>query len=182
MVKLPKNAKDEIKSLIYQRADRHNYAERSRIENGIFMDELISDPHIGKRLEEFIPRDRIRTYIKDGVLNAYTKERQRQKFVMGPKEIIKKHYSLDTNIIKQDADACLCVSDDGVRFVVCKGTVLKWETAARKALEFISRNETEMRPEILLHLVETRSNMTDADHAQIIKALGMVSIKVSFTK
>jgi len=179
MVKLPKNVRDEVKAQIYRRADAHNYMERTRNENSMFMDNLIVDPLVGKRLEEFIEREKVRIYIKDGVLNQYAKEKQRSLFVANPTDIIRKCFSVETFLVKGDAGISLCASAQHKQFVVCNGTILKWETAVRKALEFVRQHTTE-RPEIVLYLVEPRANMTASDYEYIKYCINLIGISVCF--
>jgi hypothetical protein len=75
-------------------------------------------------------------------------------------------------------------SDDGRIFVVSGGTVLKWETALRKALELIAREAGlsvgGKTPEICLHLVATNNSLTTADKNHIMAALGAVGVKTIF--
>ena len=179
MVKLPKNVRDEVRTQIYRRADAHNYMERTRSENSVFMDNLIADPLVGKRLEEFIEREKVRIYIKDGVLNQYAKEKQRSLFVADPTDIIKKMFSVETAIMKEDTGISLCVSSQHRQFVVCRGTTIKWETAVRKAIEFVIRHTTG-RPEIVLYLVEPRANMTSSDYEHIKHCMNLIGINVSW--
>lgn len=47
--------------------------ECGRIESGRVLDILVDDPDVGKIIIEYMPKERVRTYIKDGILNAYTK-------------------------------------------------------------------------------------------------------------
>lgn len=76
--KLPKDIAEQVRAKIYERADEFGYTGRSRTENSQFMDDLIDDPEIGGIIKSFYPAERIRTYIKDAVLNAYTKARNRE--------------------------------------------------------------------------------------------------------
>ena len=71
---LPADKQRRIKKLIFSRADQFGYATSGRIENGRFLDQLVNDPEIGGVLKEYMEKERVRTYIKDGVLNAYTKQ------------------------------------------------------------------------------------------------------------
>ena len=70
---LPKNIQAKVKRAVYKKADEFGYMECGRIESGRFLDTLVDDPEVGKVIIEYMPKERVRTYIKDGVLNAYTK-------------------------------------------------------------------------------------------------------------
>ena len=70
---LPKNVQTEIRKAVYKKAEEFGYMECGRIESGRFIDTLVEDPEVGCVLIEYLPKERVRTYIKDGVLNAYAK-------------------------------------------------------------------------------------------------------------
>ena len=53
--------------------DERNYLGQSRKENGKLMAELVSMPEIGGVLSEYMAKSAIKTYIKDAIINAYSK-------------------------------------------------------------------------------------------------------------
>lgn len=75
-------------------------------------------------------------------------------------------------------------AESGHIYVVSGGTVLKWETALRKALEIIA-NEPNLTiegkaPSICLKLSLTGQSLTEADKTHIITAVGAVGVKTVF--
>ena len=78
-VKLPADVRKTIKKLVFARADEFGYGSRSRTENGAFLTSLVEDPQIGGTLKLYMSEIAVRTYIKDGVLNAYAKAEVRKK-------------------------------------------------------------------------------------------------------
>ena len=77
-------------------------------------------------------------------------------------------------------------SESGNIYVVSGGTVLKWETALRKALEIIA-NEPNLTlngiaPSICLKLSVAGQSLTEADKAHIIDAVGAVGVRAVFCK
>ncbi len=68
---LPSRVQKRIREAVCQKADQHSYASQDRVKNGQFMDDLVDDPEIGGVLREYMNEARVRTYIKDGILNAY---------------------------------------------------------------------------------------------------------------
>lgn len=128
---LPKAVEKRIKGLIYERADAFGYACRNRTDNSIFMDELVSDPEIGGILREYYPGERVRTYIKDAVLNAYTKQKNKQILnALDLPKILTRLYGEDISFVQNiDTDTSLLRAQSGRLYVVGKGTILKWETA-----------------------------------------------------
>lgn len=187
--KLPSKKKNQIEALIYAKADDVGYRTLSRPESSQFLDSLVEDTAVGGVLREYYPKENVRTYIKDGILNAYMK-----RFTKGaldevsPTDTIQQIYGVSSSVIQQctgkNARVSVSRSDDGRIFVVSGGTVLKWETALRKALELIAR-ETGLSvdgktPEICLHLVATNHSLTVADKKHIATALDAVGVKAIF--
>jgi hypothetical protein len=187
MVKLPKNIKDKVKNAIFAKADKYGYARRSRNENGRFMDDLVEDPEIGHILKEYMSGERIRTYIKDGILNAYAKEKNKQTLALhDPITIIQQEYNIETVIIQKQGAVTVCRSSDNQMFVISQGTVLKWETALRKVLELVARTPNlcvnKKYPSICLQLAVINEDITEGDITQIKTALAAVSVQVSFCR
>ena len=98
---VPESKLKKVKSTIIKKADEFGYLTRSHIENGTFMDNLVNDPDVGGILKEYMPKESIRTYIKDGVLNAYTKSKAKQ--IMSsytPELVIQKVYNKSAMVIQ----------------------------------------------------------------------------------
>ena len=74
-VRMPQEVRTEIRELVYQRLDAVNYLAQGRVENGRFMEQLARDPMVGARIAEYTGKERVKTYIKDAVINRYAKER-----------------------------------------------------------------------------------------------------------
>lgn len=187
---LPNDLSKAIKKAIYQKADEFGYSTSGRIESGQFLDQLVEDPEIGGRLREYLPKERIRTYIKDGVLNAYTKGIKAAALSLrSPEEIVARIFKTSASIIQSDStkNPSLIVlrSETGSIYIISKGTVLKWETALRKALEIISREPNLIvdgkTPSIILQLATTNQALTVADKIHIKNALNAVGVVACFT-
>lgn len=187
--KLPKSTEKRIKQAIFAKADEFGYVASGRVESGQFMDTLVSDPDIGGVLKEYMEKERIRTYIKDGVLNAYTKAKKKELLSKkGPKQIIKDVYGTDADIIQscsgKDEGVYVLRNSQGEIFVISSGTVLKWETALRKALDIIARQSgltiNDNTPDICLRLAEVGQALTESERTHITKALGAVNVKAVF--
>lgn len=121
--KLPSEKAKRIKQLIFQRADEFGYATSGRIENGRFLDELVNDPDIGGVLKEYMEKERIRTYIKDGVLNAYTKKLTKAALAMNlPAAIVKSVYAVEAvEIQTYEQVTVLRAPETGAIYVISKG-------------------------------------------------------------
>jgi len=138
----PKNISDVVKATIYKAADDAKYMAMSRVDSGQFMDGLVKRKDIGGVLEDYIAKQQIRHYIKDGVLNRYTKDKARDAYKLNLEAIIKSEFSFDVSKSGNGSGVVLYRSQqctvDGKYVVVAQGTFLKWETALRKALCFIA--------------------------------------------
>ena len=182
---LPKDVMARIQRAVFQKADEYGYASRGRIENGRFMDDLVDDPEIGGVIKEYVQGGKVRTYIKDGILNAYTKQKTKQ--VLGsyvPVQIICHTFGVEQAFILKQGDIVVCRASNDCIFIIGKGTVLKWETALRKALEYIARTPgvraDDRYPFICLQLAVINDDITEGDKAQITSALAAVGVRVFF--
>ena len=184
--KLPSEKAKRSKQLIFQRADEFGYATSGRIENGRFLDELVNDPDIGGVLKEYMEKERIRTYIKDGVLNAYTKKLTKAALAMNsPAAIVQSVYAVEAvEIQTYEQVTVLRAPETGAIYVISKGRVLKWETALKKALELIAREPNlvseDSAPDICLHLAMLNSSLTDSEKDFIRTSLSIIGVKAVF--
>lgn len=188
-ISLPKKVKEKIKKIVYKKADEFHYLECGRKESGTFLDNLVNDPEVGQILKEYMPKEKIRTYIKDGLLNAYAKKHTKKTLAaFSPESTIQKIYGTHASIIHsgkgKQSDIFVLRAENGTIYVVSGGTVLKWETALRKALDIIA-NEPNLTinhipPSICLQLSMTGIALTEADKKHIITALKAVGVKAIF--
>ena len=185
--KLPQNVRVQLKTLTFAKAEEIGYGTRSRTENGAFLDSLAADPAIGGVLKQYMPASAVRTYIKDGILNAYAKAKVREKVAeVSLPSIVYDLYgsaaaeigvALDTHILRDSND---------VIYAIHFGTYLKWETALRKLLEYVVSNECaqEAKDQMKLCLVLTVASgeMSFGDQQQVEEALDYIGVKVFFIK
>jgi len=182
---LTKEQAIKIKEIVCEKADEYNYINRSRIENGQFMTALVEDTDVGGVLSQYLEKGKIRTYIKDAILNGYTKNRKKKILKKkSPVDTIQKIYSTNVNIIKTERDVTVCRSDDNRIFVVSGGTFLKWESALRKALELIACDSKLVvngkTPEICLQIAVLNLGLTEGDKKLMTDALKAIGVKAIF--
>lgn len=182
--RLPDNIAKTVKSTIYQAADEAKYMAMSRTDASRFMDGLVKRKDIGGVLENYIQKQQIRHYIKDGVLNRYTKIKAGEAHDIELEEIVQKIFG---------HHVCESECSDGVVLyrsnqdplgshyvVVAKGTFLKWETALRKALCFIASNpfsNTALSTQSLLILYAQEKVIPNSDRALLEEALKICGAK-----
>ena len=183
-VTIPRAVMTEIRELIYQRLDDANYLAQGRAENGKFMEQLAHDPVIGGRIAEYTGRERVKTYIKDSVINRYTKEKTKP-----PSDLS----TTVAGIVGEKVSRVDGGRDKGISLygggrtlvVVSCGRLLKWETALRKLLEYMVRNRGRLEHNGVQHLVLMLVLMTggkripSADRELLERSLEAIQIKVS---
>lgn len=186
---LPKNVQTRIRKAVYKKADEFGYMRCGRVESGKFIDTLVEDPEVGCVLVEYLPKERVRTYIKDGILNAYTKSLTKKALATSsPEKTVSDVFCENATIIQngkgKQSGLFVLRSESGKIYVVSGGTVLKWETALRKALDVIA-NEPNLTidnrsPLICLKLSLEGQALTEADKKHISAALEAVGVKAVF--
>lgn len=182
---LPNRVRLQVRDAIYKKADDFCYMHKSRIESGVFMENLVKDPEVGKIIGEYLPKDAIKTYIKDAVLNRYMKEKKKGSLPSDPAlllPVIQKVYSQDADLIHAE-HVFLFRLEKGDLLLISQGTLVKWETALRKALEFIARSPglppQDGRLHTLLNIAVMGSPFTEADKNHLASALGHVGVTLN---
>ena len=158
---------------------------QSRVENGKFMERLAKDPAIGGRIAEYTGRSKVKTYIKDAVINRYAKEKTRP-----PDDLSKQLEPLVELPISKTNEARsrnlqLYRGKCGTLVVVACGRLLKWETALRKLLEYLGRNyktiEDKKNPVVLaLFLMTAGKQINEGDKQLLEQSLLAINVKVFF--
>jgi hypothetical protein len=184
MKTLPRSVQQEIKAFVYRKADEHGYMQRDRIENGIFMDNLVKDPKVGVRLSEYMPKDKLKTYIKDAILNRYSKDKTTEELSLDTAEIIEEILGHSSVEIEKSSKLSFHRLDNNDLVVLSGGTFLKWETALRKALEYVAKAPglppKDGKLHLILNLATTGKSLTRGDEQHLRKALDYISVKVNF--
>ena len=188
-IKLPKHIQKDIRDRAYAHADECGYMTNGRQRNSSFMDSLTEDPKIGGILKNYMQKENVRTYIKDAVLNRYTKDRINESLdAITPEELINRSYGCDASVIQQctgkSSRVAVLRASEGQIFITSGGTMAKWETALRKALEMIAKEPKliveDKTPKICLEISELTMQSTDADKEYVRKALDAVGVRVVF--
>lgn len=185
MSKIPRDVQLKIKEIVYKKADEHGYLNKGRPDNSSFMENLIKDPTIGGVLSEFMTKVEIKTYIKDAILNRYSKDKVLEELSSGAEKAIIKVFNIGSNQIEIGNRVSFHRLENNDLVILAEGTLLKWETALRKALEFIEKSPG-LPPEdcelhILLNLAVSGKLLTDADRKKLNSILSIVNVRVIFS-
>ena len=185
---LPKGIQVKVREAVYRKADNFGYMHKSRVDNGLFMENLIKDREVGGILTQLMERDAIKTYIKDAVLNRYMKEKKKTILPSHPDgllPIVKKLYQQGANSIHAANPVFLFRLDNSDILLIAQGTLLKWETALRKALEFIEKSPglppKEGSFHVVLNIASLGQPSTAADREHLRKTLAYVGVDIYFT-
>ena len=186
-IRLPTDIRKKLRKTVYEKAEEFGYGSRSRAENGAFINSLAEDPEIGGVLRLYMPESSVRTYIKDGILNAYAKAEVRKKLNhITIETVIQRVYHVEASEVGKVNQTCIYRSESNDAFLVHTGTYLKWETALRKLLECVAANDNilEQANSVSLCLLLTVGNgeMTHSDQMQLEKALAYIGVKVYFAR
>lgn len=180
--KLPFEVAKEVKKVVYEAADTADYLAMSRPDSGKFLDSLVIRDDVGGVIEKFVKKPKVRHYIKDAILNRYSKDKAKEAKPDELTSIIKNIYNLDCEESYTEERLSLFRVTTGSReneyVVVTDGTVLKWETALRKALFFIAGSpfsKNAKHTHILLMLYARHRKLTPSDKSHLEKALAISS-------
>src|ERR1035437_1058083 len=136
MKKIPTKVRDAIVKATCSKADTHGYIYSDRIQNGIFMENLVNSSEIGGRLAEYMNRSEIKTYIKDGILNRYAKDKTASELTTDITELVRKTYGQESRLIEggtgKNCRRSLHRLENGDLLIVTGGTLLKWDAAFKK--------------------------------------------------
>ncbi len=185
MGKVPRDIQISVKEVVYKKADEHGYLKKGRPENSIFMENLVKDPEVGDILSQYMTKAEIKTYVKDAILNRYSKDKISEELSKDVKKIIHDIFKQRSIPIEDCKTKRISLHrlDNGEVVVIAEGTLLKWETALRKALEFTEKSPglkiKGKKPHILLRLALMGKTINEADRKHLISSLELINVKVS---
>lgn len=182
---VPKTIAAKVRKQTFTILDERHYLSQSRKENGELMQELVSAPEIGGVLGEYIPKSAIKTYIKDAIINAYSKQENAKLFSIE---------AIEQRLSTKEGKTVLCVdgksgdkvflfrTENGDLIVASIGTIAKWETALRKALEYIDRAKN-LPPKnqslsIYLLISALGKQLPQSDVEHIKRSLSLLNINI----
>ena len=187
MTNIPRDTANDLKERVFNKADEVGYLSLSRTDSQDFMDQLVAAPDIGQVIAQFRKKERVRTYIKDAILNRYSKDKARDARPDNLAPIIKRQFGFPVVVIEEAEDIVLYRSSDGSLsqyVLVANGSYIKWETALKKALlylpdkPFSQNNDTAVGVMLTLFCSGTKINNADKEHLR--KALVACNAKVYF--
>ena len=186
--RIPKNIADSVKKTAFELCNKFNYSRRSRAENNAFITNLVNNPQVGGILQQYVPQDKIRTYIKDAVLHQYSRRLAKNlidKIDIG--EILSRKFKTQLTKVGRSSNNSYIFKQNGSQkqyYIAKIGTLVKWETALRKALEYRSTNkmlsDVSANVNICLILLANGGTLTKGDKQQIETVLNYINVQVHF--
>lgn len=147
------------------------------------MDSLVKREDVGGVISQYISKAEVRTYIKDGILNAYSKAYARKSRPSDLVSVIDAIFSMDCTYIEKrgDVEIYACSEDGSRKYVlIAYGTFLKWETALRKLLICLASfndNVSSDDVQLLAILMAQGKVIGPADKTLVSKALARCSAR-----
>ncbi len=176
--KIPQYVAQRIKQIVFDAADGVDYLAMARPDSGAFLNGLVTRSDVGGEIVQYISRDEVRHYIKDAILNRYSKDKTREATPNDLKPIVKSTYGLEAEESHSETKLFLYRSTTPDKpneyVVISEGTILKWETALKKALLFISAkpfSKTANEVHILLLLFAQHKPVSPSDKKNLETAL-----------
>jgi len=179
--KIADNVRKKIKVAGHQLLDEWRYLNRTTAENSKFMDQLCSHSEIGGKLAEHLASADIRKYVKDVIVNSYSKKKR--KMPRDVEEILQAKLKDKACEIDWKASDRLSLHrlSDGTFAVVARATYVKWETGLRKLLLYITNREhlrtlSRHKCRLILAVFEHSHAVNGGDKALLVKALETIGV------
>lgn len=184
-IKIPPEVRKQIFDRVHELADHHKYLQKGRHDNARFLDALVADPQVGRRLRDFMPEERVKSYVKDAIVNKYAKKRKgllRDVAPHLPREF-EAGYEVGTD---KEKTVSLHRSKEGALLAAGRTTYVKWETGVRKLLLYVaalpaqSRGKGGARPRLVLVIHEHGTPVNESDKKLTEDALRLAGIDCSW--
>jgi hypothetical protein len=152
------------------------------------MENLGRDPEVGGRIENYLGSTKVKTYIKDTILNRYAKDRK-----VLPRSLEELLYPIYGELVEidyrqQDKVSLYRVENNGRLVAVSRASDLKWETGLRKLVQYVAAMPdaaaipslfpaSMSHPELVLVISEYGSPINDSDKHLIEKGLNLINVQ-----
>lgn len=155
--KIPSKTQKLIRQRVYAAADKANYLKSSRTDNAILLENLCADPEVGGLVAQFVSKEKVRTYIKDAVLNRYAKEHKATERPPQEDQIkfcAERFQVTNFSVLEENKDTLVLKSPSApIYVIVVEGTMIKWESALRKGLVYVAGHPLGQNNNNTIHIV-----------------------------
>jgi len=155
--KIPSKTQKLIRERVFAAADKANYLKSSRTDNAVLLENLCADPEVGGLVGQFVSKEKVRTYIKDAVLNRYAKEHKATERP-SQEDLVKfcaeRFQVTNFTLLEKNKDTLVLKSPSAPIYVVMvEGTMIKWESALRKGLVYVAGHPFGQNATNTVHIV-----------------------------
>ncbi len=138
---------------------------------------------IGGVLREYLDKEKVRTYIKDVLIHNYAVSKR--SAIVNSADVFAKQYLETENYRKTGTKKEPVYITSNKVLIICHGTMIKWETALRHALEsrykmMSSTNQKNLEYHIVLRLSYTRGKFPESDFISLRNTLSLIGVSVDF--
>lgn len=155
---IPKDKLKLIRQRTFEELDRANYSKSSRPDNTTLIENMLQNPEIGGIIGQYYSKERIRTYIKDSLLNLYAK---RQKKSQRPTQDMLMKFCAQKYLVGNFATVpsgdkevqLLKAAQSPIYVLIVEGTLLKWESALRKGLLYAAAHPLGHNAQNTVHIL-----------------------------
>ena len=188
-IQIPSDIANKVKEIVYAAANEFCYLTRSRSDNSQFVNQLVGRKDVGGFLADYMKPSEVRTYIKDAILNRYTKNISRD-LRPSPETLRKKCeqiYQISNLEILENTHDILYLwnKEQKVYIVIANGTYLKWETAVKRALLStedlpFARPDAHSTIYFMLSLFARKQKILSSEKNILFKSLKRIGFKAIF--
>ncbi len=181
--KIPTEVSSQLEAETYRLCEEYNYGACDRTQSGKLLDLMNEMDSIGGILREYMSKEKVRTYIKDVLVHNYAVSK-RSVLLDGSDDFAKKYFDSD-NYRKSGTKQKPIYVLSNVVLIVANGTMLKWETALRHALEsrygFLTQNKQgDLKLVVVIRLSYPKGKYAESDFIALRKTLEMIDVGVDF--
>lgn len=188
MPRIPSDIRNSVASTVIQRAIEMNWDDLTMAERSRIYEEWVDDAQVGGQLIAYIPRSRIRVWIKDGPMKEYARARRGlgpyAQYVTNPvnheREICERVLGQEWSVVTDSIDV------KPAQFRAIHSTndstcIIYWGTTHEaKHLLWAALNTAEYQDPIMV-IVGTRRSPIVADERSLLIAIARrASIRVEF--
>ncbi len=159
---------------------------QDRVQNRHFMAVLVADAEVGGVLSEYMSKADVKTYIKDAILNKYSKNKVSEALSVDQAKIIRTLYKHQPTQVEKRGRVTLYSLNKNEWLVLAAGTFAKWETALKQALEYVAGlkgvGESVAIPKMLLMVSVKKADTVNADLEFVRRALALLKVDVHFVQ
>lgn len=185
-VRIPNNVKNQIFAAARAEVLKGNYVTASIGEKSAFIDYLTELPTVGGVLSKHIEETNLRSWIKDNILRALSREQFKQPSRQEHIDWCNARFGIDDFVPFASCPHVKAFKSESKPFFVVIGesSFKSWESALRVALLFVAGRSGLMEKNVTTHIVLSLSigakPVTESDRKLITTALSLSNVEVRF--